>query len=110
PMNGRVYLLDAQTGEDFSGWPLNFNNNMILSSAAVADLTGNGIMDIVFCERMTAAEGRVHSVDISGNPINSNWPLTVPGTPAVTPSLGDINNDGIMDVVFGLSSGTYFAV
>src|SRR5699024_386487 len=28
PMNGRVYLLDAQTGEDFSGWPLNFNNNM----------------------------------------------------------------------------------
>lgn len=110
PMSGRVYLLDAETGEDFSGWPLNYNDNMILSSASVADLTGNGIMDIVFCERISAVEGRVHAVDITGNPINSNWPLTVPGTPAVTPSLGDINNDGTTDIVFGLSNGTYFAV
>lgn len=110
PANGRVYLVDTQTGEDVAGWPLNFNNNMILSSASVADLTGNGIMDIVFCERISAAEGRVHAVDIEGNPINSNWPLTVPGTPAVTPSMGDVDNDGIPDVVFGLSNGTYYAV
>lgn len=110
PMNGRVYLVDAQTGEDLAGWPLNFNNNMILSSASVSDLTGNGIMDIVFCERISAAEGRVHAVNIEGNPINSNWPLTVPGTAAVTPSLGDVDNDGVMDIVFGLSNGTYYAV
>lgn len=110
PLNGRVYLLDAATGEDFEGWPLNFDNNMILSAASVSDLTGNGILDIVFSERISAAVGRVHAVDISGNPINANWPLEVPGTPAVTPSLGDINNDGTPDVVFGLSSGIYYAV
>lgn len=110
PLSGHVYLLDAETGEDLDGWPLSFTENMILSSASVADLTGDGVMDIVFCERISAAEGRVHAVDISGNPINSNWPLTVPGTPAVTPSIGDINNDGVIDIVFGLSNGTYYAV
>lgn len=109
-MTGRIYLLDATTGEDLDGWPLNFSNNMILSAASVADLTGDGVMDIVFCERRTSAEGHIHAVDIAGNPINENWPLVVPGTPAVTPSMGDVNNDGTIDVVFGLSSGMYYAV
>lgn len=110
PITGRVYLVNAETGEDFDGWPLNFDDNMILSAASVADLTGDGIMDITFCERVSAAVGFVHAVKMDGTPINGNWPFEIPGTPAITPSLGDVNNDGVMDVVLATSSGIYYAV
>lgn len=108
PANGRVYLLDAATGNDLPGWPLNFNNNWMINAAAVADINDDGILEIVFCERITSGPSRVHIVGVDGNPYNENWPVELPGTPAFTPSIGDVNNDGTMNVVIATSSGQMF--
>ncbi|WP_339610259.1 T9SS type A sorting domain-containing protein [uncultured Planktosalinus sp.] len=105
PANGRVYLLDGATGADLPGWPLNFNNNWMINAPAVSDLDGDGIMEIVFCERITSGPSRVHVVTPDGTPYNANWPIDLPGTPAFTPSIGDVNNDGVMNVVISTSSG-----
>ncbi|GGD88774.1 T9SS type A sorting domain-containing protein [Planktosalinus lacus] len=105
PANGRVYLLNAATGDDLAGWPLNFDNNWMINAPAVSDLNEDGVMEIIFCERITSGPSRVHVVDPDGNPYNANWPIDLPGTPAFTPSIGDVNNDGVMNVVISTSSG-----
>jgi len=110
PANGRVYLLDGATGNDLPGWPLNFDNHWMINAPAVSDVTGDGNLEIVFCERVNSTQGFVHVVDIDGNPINANWPVELPATPAFTPSIGDVNNDGTMNVVISASNGTLFVL
>ncbi|MEX0995542.1 MAG: T9SS type A sorting domain-containing protein [Flavobacteriaceae bacterium] len=110
PANGRVYLLNAATGDDLPGWPLNFNNNWMINAPALSDVNDDGVMEIVFCERVNANQGFIHIVDIDGNPYNANWPVELPGTPAFTPSIGDVNNDGTMNVVIATSSGQMFVL
>jgi len=100
---GRVYLKD-NNGEDLPGWPLNFDDHWMINAPAVADLDGNGTLDIITGERAGSAEGYVHAINMDGTPINSNWPVQVDATPAFTPSIGDVDNDGNNDVVIATSS------
>ncbi len=104
PNAGRVYLLD-KNGEDLPGWPLNFDNHWMINAPAVSDLDGDSILDIIFTERVSGNQGFVHAVKMDGTPINPNWPVELPATPAFTPSIGDVNNDGSMNVVIAASSG-----
>ncbi len=103
PNAGRVYLLDP-TGTDLPGWPLNFNDHWMINAPALADLDGDGTLDIVFGERVTSNQGFVHAVKMDGTPVNANWPVEVAATPAFTPSIADVDNDGNNDVVIAASS------
>ncbi len=100
---GRIYLKD-NNGEDLPGWPLNFDDHWMINAPAIADVDNNGTYDIVTCERAGSSEGYVHAINIDGTPINSNWPVQVDATPAFTPSIGDVDNDGNNDVVIATSS------
>lgn len=106
PNNGRVYLID-NNGNDFSGWPLSFNNNWILCAPSLADMDADDKLEIIFNVRTL---NQLHVVKTDGTSLNSNWPVTLGGTPAVTPSVGDINNDGSPEIVIEISSGTIFAL
>ena len=68
PANGRVYLLDAATGDDITGWPLNFDSHWMINAPAVADVNDDGIMEISFCERVSSTEGYIHLVTPDGDP------------------------------------------
>ena len=105
PNNGRAYLFNSD-GEVMSGWPLNFNNNWILSAPALADLDGNGQMEIVFGVRTL---NEIHVVKADGSPFNENWPVELSGTPAFTPSIGDVDDDGQLDIIASASNGTLYA-
>ena len=104
PTAGRVYLMD-NNGDDLPAWPLNFDNHWMINAPAVADLDGDGVLDIITGERVSGTQGFVHAIKMDGTSINANWPVEISATPAFTPSIGDVNNDGSPNVVIAASSG-----
>lgn len=105
---GRIYAMDHE-GTDLAGWPLNFDDKWMINAPAVSDLDGNGTLDIITCERFGSTEGYVHALNLDGTPLNANWPVQFDATPAFTPSIGDIDNDGTKDVVIATSSTGMYA-
>ncbi|MAT89860.1 MAG: hypothetical protein CMC35_04130 [Flavobacteriaceae bacterium] len=106
---GRVYVVEGATANDLPGWPKNFNDNWMINAPAIADLDLDGMLDIITCERAGSTEGYVHALTIDGDEINANWPVLFDATPAFTPSIGDIDNDGGNDVVIATSSTGMYA-
>ena len=102
PNNGRVYYLDVN-GNDKAGWPVSFSNHWIICAAAIADVTNDGISEIIV---QTRTSNNLHVLKADGTVL---WTAALDGTPAVTPSVGDIDGDGVKDVVTGISSGILYA-
>ncbi|MDZ4205317.1 MAG: T9SS type A sorting domain-containing protein, partial [Bacteroidales bacterium] len=104
PNNGRAYLFDAN-GNVHPGWPLNYSAHWIICGPVIADVSGDGVCEIIF---QTRTSNNLHVVKLDGTPLNANWPINLGGTPAITPSVGDIDNDGIKEIVTATSNGVLF--
>jgi len=102
---GRLYLMDHE-GNVQSGFPINYNDNWILTTAALADVDGDQQLEIIFIERNSPG-GNIHIVNNKGERWSENWPVRLPGTPAVTPSIADIDNDGSMEIVVASTTVLY---
>lgn len=100
---GGVYVLDHE-GNDMPGWPVSFDGNWMINAPAVSDMDGDGVMEIVTGERVSGSVGNVHVLKLDGTEFNENWPINIGATPAFTPSIGDVNNDGSKDIVIAGSS------
>lgn len=96
PSNGRIYVFD-RFGNILNGWPVNFSNNWITCSPALSDLDGDDKMEIICNERLT--NGKVHILKSDGTEFSANWPVTLDGTPSVTPSIADVDGDGQKDII-----------
>lgn len=103
--NSRIYLLDAD-GRDLSGWPLNFNGHWIITAPALSDVDDDGDLEIIFNER-DSPRSRLHIVRRDGAPFNSDWPVPISGTLAVTPSIGDVDQDGEKEIYVASTTTRY---
>lgn len=103
--NGRVYLLDHE-GNILPGFPKNYNNNWILTTATLADLDDDQQLEIIFLARNSPG-GDVHILTNKGEPWSENWPVRLPRTPAITPSIGDIDNDGQKEIIVSSTTVLY---
>ncbi|MCK9447418.1 MAG: T9SS type A sorting domain-containing protein [Bacteroidales bacterium] len=102
PNNGRVYYLDIN-GNDMPGFPLSFQNHWVICSAALADVDNDQEKEIII---HTRTSNDLHVIKQDGTVL---WTVNIGGTPAITPSVGDIDGDGIPDVITGTSNGLLHA-
>lgn len=107
-----VYAVDHR-GNDVPGWPFitSFNANVdarVFSSPAVADLNGDGYLDVVITDNreiMTAISGNPAHREVRGGRLQPGvlWQVQAfPSSPQkiyTSPIIVDINGDGHADVV-----------
>ncbi len=116
--DGSVYVYDIN-GQIKSGWPMTITaggvSAKIMSSAAVYDLNGDGIKDILFGTNHSGRQaGYVFAIDGRGNnaamPLLHGFPAQVPlirdallptiGTGVPTsPAIADVDGDGIKEII-----------
>jgi hypothetical protein len=103
--DGQVYAFNAR-GINKPGFPKTFDGHWMISSPALADLDGDGKLDIV-CSDLESGLGQVYILRADGSLYNEQWPVTLPNVPAVTPSIGDIDSDGQLDIVVNSTREIY---
>jgi hypothetical protein len=94
---GKIYLFQHD-GKLAQPWPIDFNGRWLLSSPALADLNKDGFLEIIFGDR-DGIQGNVYILNRDGTPFNEGWPVSLDNVAATTPSIGDIDADGIMEIV-----------
>ncbi|MCB0452055.1 MAG: VCBS repeat-containing protein [Aequorivita sp.] len=100
---GIVNTLYALEGDGSILWQKNVTG-IITYPASVADMDGDGNLEIALNTRGTPSVGRVYLMDANGNDL-PGWPLNFNDhSMFCSPAIGDVDDDGIMDIVTGEQS------
>jgi hypothetical protein len=105
PNTGHVYVVDDK-GQILPGWPVVTGFTNLMSAPVLADLDNDGQMEIIFG---TIESNAIHILRANGTPWSNNWPVSLIANPGFTVSVGDINNDGQLNVIAGDRSGNLYA-
>jgi hypothetical protein len=100
-----AYLWEAD-GSDLPNWPIDFDDHWLLTAPTLADLNDDGLMEIIILERISP-NGDIHILKLDGTSYSSDWPVAVQATPAVTPSVGDVDQDASPEVVLNTTQARY---
>ncbi len=96
---GKVYLFD-ENGNNKPGWPYTAPSNGNFSeSPCLADINGDDTLEIIVGERDYPI-GHLHVLRYDGTEFPGSWPADLDHVPTGTAAVGDINLDGIKEIVF----------
>ena len=102
--SGWLYILDKD-GNNFPGWPKYFGTpapylNYVITTPVAYDLDDNGQKEIIWGDFDTCGyQNYLYVVDINGDNFNDNFPFPVPNGVSGTPAIGDVDNDGIPEII-----------
>lgn len=117
---GKIYALNAEDGSLVPGF-FRQVDEVVWSSPALGDLNRDGWLDIVvgtgdcYEHAACASGGRTHPVtdalygwDHEGNPL-PGWSVSLSEYAFASPSLGDLDDDGDLEVVVNTGDGYVYA-
>lgn len=87
---GLLYVLDGESGFVRRYFPMQFHS--IQSQVAVVDVHGDADLEIIVADM----GGTVAVIDIQGSVV---WDRQLSGSMPFTPTFGDVNGDGLLDMV-----------
>lgn len=85
------------------------NNNPLICAPVLADINNDGLLEIVFSGRGKASaniSAGIHAWNLQGEEIEG-FPFEMPSTPAFTPTVADIDNDGFPEIFASTTSVLY---
>ena len=85
------------------------NNNPLICAPTLVDLNGDDELEIIFCGRGKASASiaaGIHVWNIQGEEMEG-FPFELPSTPAFTPTVADIDNDGFLEIFASTTSALY---
>ncbi|MBN1954077.1 MAG: FG-GAP repeat protein [Anaerolineae bacterium] len=113
---GKIYAFNGEDGSILPGF-FQQTDEVIWSSPALADIDGDGWLEIIvgtgdcYSHVECAPGGRVHPVtdalyawDHLGNPL-PGWPILLSEFTLSSPAVGDLDNDGDLEVVVNTGDG-----
>ncbi|MBM4130275.1 hypothetical protein FJ250_04515, partial [bacterium] len=100
-------------GTDYPGFPRLMDypaNNEWVTSPALADLDGDGWLEIVYTPNATGLSAKLVVVsakiaDGTSGQVRPGWPVDLPGAGEASPVVGDLDGDGVPEVVQGIGGG-----
>lgn len=116
PPGGLLWVLRGSNGSRYPGYPLSLPGQTIWSSPAVADSDGDTRMDVVvgtgsngpFGDRSAAR--RLWGITLVTRQRLPGWPVAMPGRVVNQPAVGDIDDDGRLEVVAASEGGYVTAI
>jgi hypothetical protein len=98
--DGRIHAVDARAQPMWST-PYTTDDQVGTAGIAVADLSGDGVPELVFATYATAAgKSNLFVLDAAGNLLHT---LPLPGRGAMAvPTIADVDGDGVLDIVVNL--------
>ena len=111
PGGGLIWVL-KRDGSTYGGYPKSTPGQTVWSSPAVADLNGDKLADIIVGSGANWPEPagrRVHAFTARTRANLPGWPVAVDGRVMASPAVGDIDNDGQLEVTFASDGGWVYA-
>ena len=101
--SGWIYILDKY-GNNYPGWPKYFGTPSpyylyAMTTPVAYDLDNDSQKEIIFGDFDNNHQSYLYVVDINGENFNDNFPFPVPRGVTCPPAIGDVDNDGIPEII-----------